>query len=829
MSQDRAQATAYVNATLILTAVFATSAAEAQETAAADSLDTVVVTGRAGVEEAQKVELSYALTTISADSLRREAPNGVADALKSVPGFWVESSGGEASANIRARGIPQEGFSAVGMQEDGLPIQHDPGLGWLNGDQSFRLDETVERIEVVRGGPASMFASNAPGGIVNFITRRPSDVAKGLVKLETSDYGMMRADAWYGGPIGDWRFGAGGFFRKDDGVRDAGYTANEGGQVRLALGRDFEGGSLDFNVKRIDDNVIFYTGLPLTNDANGDITGVPGVDALNGTLAGPETERVRLRNAAGPFDLDLGAGTDVKLTQFTANLQYDLPGEWRLQNGLRYRESESSRSGLFPNTPVSAQARLAQYRNDYLARFPGATDIQLRYVTASNEVFNPVNQNGNGLIEDGALRQVSVPLDELVDDIRFMRNVTLGGQRHDIAVGAYFAKVDETFQRYSANSLTDVRDNARLLNAVAVDAAGNALGVITDNGITRYGSEFANGEGDSKTYALYLSDEWQITEPLRVDLGARWEKVSVQGAVERFAPQDLGDTTIADDAILSGTGVFDAFDRDFADFGWTAGANYQFNSSSGVFARYTSTFRLPSVGSFITNPTARPATQTMDFIEAGYKFSRNNLSVYATAFDTRFDTFEFTDLAFNPATGGFDSRTAYTDTKTAGIELEVRYAPVAWFDVRASGTYQDPKFGDFVTQQNVGGQLVTFDFSDNRLQRIPKVSYRLTPALNFLGDRGRVELDYEHYGDRFSDLANSLVLPEYDVLNANASFQLTKQIQFFVRGENLTDEVGLTEGNPRAGQFTTGQPNSPFFVGRPIYGRNYSLSFMWSY
>lgn len=353
--------------TLALASLQATQNAHSQDSPKAPALETVVVTGRAGLDEVSKVDVSYAVTTITSESLRMDAPLGVADALGSVPGFWVESSGGEASANIRVRGIPQEGFSSVGMEEDGLPVQHDPGLGWLNADQAFRLDDTIERIEVVRGGPASMFSSNAPGGVVNFITRRAGDVADGSIKLESSDYGLRRFDGWYGMPVGDWRVGFGGFYRADDGVRDPGYTANEGGQLRFSIGRTFESGSIDFNVKHIDDSVIFYTGLPLTYGSDGDVTGIPGIDANFGTLSGPDTKHVTLRDANGTFPLDVSRGTDVELTQYTFKFEYELPGNWKLRNGTRYRESESSRIGLFPNTPVTAASRIAQYRRRELA------------------------------------------------------------------------------------------------------------------------------------------------------------------------------------------------------------------------------------------------------------------------------------------------------------------------------------------------------------------------------------------------------------------------------------------------------------------------------
>ncbi|OYW29491.1 MAG: cyclic nucleotide-binding protein, partial [Caulobacter sp. 12-67-6] len=180
--------------------------------AVADVVEEVIVTSRAGSDARTRLATSYAVTSLNEETLRMRSPMGVADALKSVPGFWVEASGGEASANIRARGIPQEGFSAIALQEDGAPVQHDGGLGYLNADQSFRLDETIERIEVVRGGPSSIFASYAPGGTVNFITRKGGETPEGIAKVQVSDYGLKRVDLWYGGPIGEWRVGAGGFW-----------------------------------------------------------------------------------------------------------------------------------------------------------------------------------------------------------------------------------------------------------------------------------------------------------------------------------------------------------------------------------------------------------------------------------------------------------------------------------------------------------------------------------------------------------------------------------------------------------------------------------------
>ena len=160
-------------------------------------IDELIVTGRAGALDRRRVEASYAITTLDEAALRLQAPMSTAEVFKAIPGFWVEASGGEASNNVRTRGIPTDGYSSVTIQEDGLTIQHDGGLGWLNADQSFRLDETIGRVEAVRGGPASIFASNAPGGVVNFITRKPGDKAEGVIKMEVGDYDHYRTDFWF--------------------------------------------------------------------------------------------------------------------------------------------------------------------------------------------------------------------------------------------------------------------------------------------------------------------------------------------------------------------------------------------------------------------------------------------------------------------------------------------------------------------------------------------------------------------------------------------------------------------------------------------------------
>ncbi len=795
---------------------------------AAQDLDRVIVTGRAGVGQRTKAETSYSVTNIEEETLRMQAPTSVTEAMKSVPGFWVESSGGEASGNIRARGVPVDGYGSVQLLEDGMPVQHDPALGYLNADQAFRLDETIDRIEVVRGGPSSMFYSNAPAGAINFIPRQVGDQAEGLLKLTVGDDGLYRTDFWYGAPVGEWKAGIGGFYRSEDGIRDPGFTGSQGGQLRLRLGRQFEGGKVDFDLKRLDDQVIFYTGIPMRMTESGDIRAVHGFDGNFGTLTGPETASLRMVTGdGGREDYDNTVGTQVERTQFTTHLQFDLGDDWRLNDRLRYTDTNTQRNGLYPNTLQSASSFLAQapaLSAAYLAAVPGAAGVQLRYTTSPEQVYDVSAQNGNGLVVVGGLRGLTLPVTEFMNDLQLSRGFDVGAQRHDLTLGYYYAHLEEDFDRNSAAVLLDARDNARLLDLVAVDAAGKPLVTLTDHGVWQYGYEWEHASGEQTTHAFYAADEWQVTRALRIDAGLRWEQMKARGWVEQKQTVGLG--TLPTSKIRTGNGQFLHYDETFDKVAWTVGANWQFEGQSGLFARWTSTNRLPSLGNYVTNATANAIVQTMDLAEVGYKFGSPLLDLYATAFWTKYDNVGFSNYVFDLASGVSTSESRYADTRTLGLELEGAYRPSDWFDVSATVTLQDPQYRGLRFTDNTGADR---DYEGNQLIRVPKASYRVVPGVNLLQGRLRLQASYEHEGQRYVDTANSVRLPSYYTINASARFDATDRLSIYGYLDNATNSLGLTEGNPRAGELNNSDAGASTFIARPLLGRQYRMALMYRF
>ncbi|RDS79741.1 cyclic nucleotide-binding protein [Dyella monticola] len=806
----------------------ASTAASSNVDKSTKDLDSVVVTARSGVDVRTRAQTSYSITTIDEDRLRMQAPTSVADAVKSVPGFWVEDSGGEASGNIRARGIPVDGFGSVNLLEDGIPVQHDPALGYLNADQAFRLDETIERVEVVRGGPSSIFYSNAPAGAINFIPRQVDDMPEGLIKYTAGNYGLGRLDFWFGTPLGDgWKFSTGGFFRVDHNIRDPGFNGDNGGQLRATLSKQFENGDLSFDVKRLDDRVYFDLGIPMYRNPDGDLVSVPGFNGNYGTVAGPDTEHVALQQGNGSnYNFDNSLGTDVQRTQLTLKFDYNLWDNWKLAEDLRYSDTDTIRNGVYPNAIetssafyASAESRLAQY-------YPNAAGMQLRYAD-TGAVFNNANQNGNGLVILGGLRGITMPMTELTSNTRLMRKFEFGDQTHDVTLGYYHAYFNQSFDRYSSTVLLDTSDNAKLLNLVAVNAAGQPIGMLTNNGIYANGYEWAHAHGTSDTDAFYFSDEWQVTDKLRIDGGARWERVETSGWTELPATVNLGTPWSSD--ILTGSGQYAGYDHAFHKLGWTVGANYQFTDHQGVFARYTSTFRLPNLSTYITTPTALPLMQTMVLPEVGYKFANRYIEMYETFFYTKYNDVSFSNYVFNANTGVSTPETGYADTETYGLELEGTVYPSSVFDVQYDATLQDPRYKGLNYTTVVSGAPVLLDYDDDQLIRVPRKSFRVVPGVNLLNNKLRLQMAYEYEGKRFSDTANSVVLPQYNTISFSARYQLTPDLSVFVYADNITNSLGLTEGNPRSGELKSSDAGATVFIARPLLGRSFRASVMYRF
>jgi iron complex outermembrane receptor protein len=232
--------------------------------------DEIIVTGV--FDKRKKLESSVAITTLNAKEIARMAPVSSADLLKNIPGVYVNQARGEIWNTVYSRGISAgsidnaNGYYYVSLQEDGLPIINiNAGV-----DYFLRADATINRVEAVRGGTASILGANAPGGIFNYISKTGGTKFGGEIRAKFGLEGngknpYYRADADFGGPLSKdktWAYNIGGFYRRSDGARDPGYPMNNGGQVKANITKTYKSGSFKLFAKFLDDRNALMEFIP---------------------------------------------------------------------------------------------------------------------------------------------------------------------------------------------------------------------------------------------------------------------------------------------------------------------------------------------------------------------------------------------------------------------------------------------------------------------------------------------------------------------------------------------------------------------------------------
>ncbi|MBK0122544.1 TonB-dependent siderophore receptor [Pantoea sp. S61] len=162
-------------------------AAEPTEKLADD--ESMIVTAEQGLKQQPGV------STITAEDIKKSPPvNDLSDIIRKMPGVNLTGNGASGSrGNNRQIDIRGMGPENTLIMIDGVPVssRNSVRYSWRGerdsrGDTNWVPAEMVERIEVIRGPAAARYGSGAAGGVVNIITKRPTNDWHGSLSLFTN-------------------------------------------------------------------------------------------------------------------------------------------------------------------------------------------------------------------------------------------------------------------------------------------------------------------------------------------------------------------------------------------------------------------------------------------------------------------------------------------------------------------------------------------------------------------------------------------------------------------------------------------------------------------
>lgn len=291
---------------VVATAIAFITTAESQ----AQTLEEVVVTAQKREQSLQDVGIS--ITAITGNAMRELGITSVEILEEQVPGLMMVNTGaGSVNTLPSIRGVSQNDYSTHqempnAIYLDGVYVSNPAAIGFSIFDMA--------RVEVLRGPQGTLYGRNATGGLVHFVTEKPTDTLEAYVDGTVSDTNGTgwRSEAMVSGPISDAvRARLSGFYETSEGYwentapngKDA-FEIDEQWAVRGQMDFDLTERltiALTSNVGRLEpsrEGMYFtvpayvdpVTGFGVEIDANndpGDIFGYGGnPNAVNGVCAG---------------------------------------------------------------------------------------------------------------------------------------------------------------------------------------------------------------------------------------------------------------------------------------------------------------------------------------------------------------------------------------------------------------------------------------------------------------------------------------------------------------------------------------------------------------
>lgn len=173
---------------------------------------------------------------IKEKALREVRPTHPSEIISQVPGVWVNVTGGEGHQTAIRQ--PLTTNPVYLYLEDGIPTR---STGFFNHNALYEVNLPMAGgIEVNKGPGSALYGSDAIGGVINVLTRKPPTRPEFEASLEGGSYGWQRAMLTGGNAFGDHAFRADLNLSHTGGWRDKTAYDRQSGTLRWdnALGDD---------------------------------------------------------------------------------------------------------------------------------------------------------------------------------------------------------------------------------------------------------------------------------------------------------------------------------------------------------------------------------------------------------------------------------------------------------------------------------------------------------------------------------------------------------------------------------------------------------------
>lgn len=738
-------------------------------------IETVVVTAEKREEDLQHVPIS--MSVISGDVLASSNIRDLQDISPSIPNFRVDLDGFFVSPRLRGFSTDPRnlGFEqAVGLVVDGVPYTR---AGYF---QTAFLD--VDQVEVLRGPQGTLFGKNTTVGLVNIVTKKPTDDFQATFDVGRGDLEQGSVFAAVGGPLlpGLVNFRAAGNW-----IDQAGYVSNTSANVVI----------------------------PTETTPGGAPSKLGGQTRQSGrvTLATSDAISTHI-SLSYEFDHVNATGAPTEILTSPGNLTAYLrifdptvdvtPGNYVGSVG----EPQHLRRNIDSIT-FKAEREFGGWQ----AQFIGGYSL-LRSDALFDNDYTPLPDRRSFYLQHDAQTTAEVLLNS--PELPGLFGLPVG-RATTFTAGAFYQDAEladsEEFD-ISTQYDQDVRKAA----------AGVAFPFVLSNTLEGVTTDFGQS---GHTYALFGQANWSIIDGLGLIIGGRY---SWETKIGKYV------NTLTPNAFLL------AFaSRDFVDNGKIGekhftpkiGLTYDVSSTINLYGTFSEGYRGGGFNTTVPVAVSPLKPESIWSWEAGAKMVLlQDLRLNVGLYWMKMKDLQVPTQVFTTGIGNVSTFTNAGAARSRGLEADLFYVPTDWLTVTGGLAYNDAIYLDFKTGACEPGQAPpsgVCDLTGKPLQDAPKwsatlqpsVRWPLAPVASYLeGIDVTSGLTIQHvssYLTKDSEVIQSLQ-PAYWMLDGNIGLlDDSKGWSLILTVKNLTDQlvvVRMDNLKPTAGLEQDVLTGRQFFV-----------------
>ncbi|MCD8260108.1 MAG: TonB-dependent receptor [Bacteroides sp.] len=554
---------------------------------------------------------------------------------------------------------------------------------------------------------------------VNSFSNMDTEEFRGILNYNTNHFCLQRFDLGLSGKLAEnWLYAASIYQNFDPGsfklrftpyqdrtqLYKAAITRKLGNKGTLSLQYKYS------NSRRLDGVIEL---APFIYVGDGSVKEVPGAPLGTSSYV-PVEGRFRM------LDMRTGKVSEVGINDESQNHANELMMnlDYTFDNGLQWKLSAKGISSY--NSYLWIGAPTIKKVTDGIEEGSGNdTDADIYYYNGTNDRFTGMKQNRMLYFHYGNVDFYMLTSELLKKSGSHQWRVGLNQWYYNVIYWSNTTRYDQ-----------EATGSPRLLSHIT-DAGSTSQ--ITDYAYNYGGSEFY--DGSENKLALYVTDNWDITDRFNLYLGGRAEYYKYKGKslpYERFENFHIGTTIPGTTETVQPV----SFKGNYFNYALTAALTYRLNDYLGFTVDGMMNTRHPRIEDYAT-PDYPSTKQTMIKLgRAGLFFNNDWLSVTSlVSYIGKDNNRTVVNISYPDAGKNETKATTFNyDIKTIGWTTDTVLQPFRNFNLHFLFTYQKPTYKKFETDVVFSdGTVKSINATGNNVTEIPEVLIEIDPSYTIAG------------------------------------------------------------------------------------------------